>query len=329
MNIVKKSIVVGSVALMMIAGTAVEWVSFGANESVVPLSISASAEGSIASGGRTGGMTDGLILRRPFKVRTVKAVTHSGKQIDRYTCTTSAIRIQWFASLQADGYIVERKDEGSSEWKPVGDLSAWKDSGVLTMRDAGLKAGTRYTYRVKAYFENIDGTINYGATSAPIKAVTKPEQVKVIKAEYRGKNIKDACQILTVGNLLSRKPFELVFGSKTTKHGTVKCSYKASEDYKACGIVKTASGVQMSKMPKTALGKDCFSWNKKSSKVECYGGYADFNGFMLKLTPTVTDANGKVVSGESTAVCYTNRNKMCDLRTSCGDWHLFCNHGKR
>lgn len=327
MNIVKKSIVVGLAALMMVAGTATEWASFGANESVVSPSISASAEGSGTSG-RTGGMTDGLILRRPFKVRTVKAVTRSGKQIDKYTCTTSAIRIQWLASPQAKGYIVERKDEGSNEWKPVGDLSAWKDSGVLTMRDAGLKAGTRYTYRVKAYFENVDG-INYGVASAHIKTVTRPEQVKVIKAEYRGKNVKDACQIFTVGNLISRKPFELVLGNKTKKYGTVKCSYKASGDYEVCGIVTTASGVQMSKMPKTASGKDCFSWNKKSNKVECYGGYADSNGFTLKLTQTVTDANGKVVSGESTAVCCTNRNEMCDLRTSFGDWHLFCNHGKR
>lgn len=326
MNIVKKSIVVGSAVLMMIAGTAVEGAPLGANEGIIPRSISASAEGS--STGGTGGMSDGLILRTPFKVNTVKTVTRSGKQIDKYTCTTNAIRIQWLASPQADGYIVERKDEGSSEWKLVGDLSAWKGSGILTMRDAGLKAGTRYTYRVKAYIQEGENQ-RCGAASAPVKAVTKPEQVKVIKAEYRGKNVKDACQILTVGNLVSRKPFELVLGNKTTKYGTVKCSYKASGDYRVCGMAKTASGIKMSKMPKTASGKGCFSWNKKSNKVECYGGYADFNGFMLKLTPTVTDANGKVVSGESTAVCYTNRNKMCDLRTSFGDWHLFCNHGKR
>ena len=97
-----------------------------------------------------------------------------------------ALRINWTKNANADGYIVEMYQGG--KWARVAKIT---NNSTTTFRKAGLKAGTAYKFRVKAY-KMYDRTAAYSAYSATVAARTNPS---VIKGAKLGGRAADALRI--------------------------------------------------------------------------------------------------------------------------------------
>ena len=90
-----------------------------------------------------------------------------------------ALRINWAKNASADGYIVEMYQ--GNKWVRVAKITS---NSTTTFRKAGLKAGTAYKFRVKAY--KMSGkTAVYGAYSATVAARTNPSVIKGAKLTGR------------------------------------------------------------------------------------------------------------------------------------------------
>ena len=90
-----------------------------------------------------------------------------------------ALRINWTKNTSADGYIVEMYQ--GNKWVRVAKIT---NNSTTTFRKAGLKAGTAYKFRVKAY--KMSGkTAVYGAYSATVAARTNPSVIKGAKLTGR------------------------------------------------------------------------------------------------------------------------------------------------
>ncbi len=90
-----------------------------------------------------------------------------------------ALRINWTKNANADGYIVEMYQ--GNKWVRIAKITS---NNTTTFRKAGLKAGTAYKFRVKAY--KMSGkTAVYGAYSATVAARTNPSVIKGAKLTGR------------------------------------------------------------------------------------------------------------------------------------------------
>ena len=97
-----------------------------------------------------------------------------------------ALRINWSKNASADGYIVEMYQ--GNKWVRVAKITS---NNTTTFRKAGLKAGSVYKFRVKAY--KMSGkTAVYGNYSATVAARTNPS---VIKGAKLGGRAADALRI--------------------------------------------------------------------------------------------------------------------------------------
>ena len=97
---------------------------------------------------------------------------------EEYTSVTDAVRINWEKIDNATGYRIYRYNEKNKSWD---NITTIKDNTVLTYRDEGLKSGTVYRYKVKAYKKV--GDVNYwGFASDEKYTATAPDKVTVTKA---------------------------------------------------------------------------------------------------------------------------------------------------
>ena len=97
-----------------------------------------------------------------------------------------ALRVNWTKNANASGYIVEMYQ--GNKWVRVAKIT---NNSTTTFRKAGLKAGTAYKFRVRAY--KMSGkTAVYGAYSATVAARTNPS---VIKGAKLGGRAADALRI--------------------------------------------------------------------------------------------------------------------------------------
>ena len=103
-----------------------------------------------------------------------------------------ALRINWTKNTNADGYIVEMYQ--GDKWVRVAKIT---NNSTTTFRKAGLKAGTVYKFRVKAY-KMYDITAAYSAYSATVTARTNPS---VIKGAKLGGRAADALRINWTKNI--------------------------------------------------------------------------------------------------------------------------------
>ena len=97
-----------------------------------------------------------------------------------------ALRINWTKNASADGYIVEMYQ--NDKWARVAKIT---NNSTTTFRKAGLKAGTAYKFRVKAY-KMYDRTVAYSEYSATIAARTNPS---VVAGTKLGGRAADALRI--------------------------------------------------------------------------------------------------------------------------------------
>ena len=90
-----------------------------------------------------------------------------------------ALRINWTKNVNADGYIIEMYQNGN--WARVGKIAS---NSTTTFRKSGLKAGTIYTFRVKAY-KMSGSTAVYSDYSSTVTARTNPSVITGAKLTGR------------------------------------------------------------------------------------------------------------------------------------------------
>ena len=93
--------------------------------------------------------------------------------------TDTLLSLAWNKNSTADGYIVEMYQNG--KWARVAKIT---NKSTTTFRKSGLKAGTAYKFRVRAY--KMSGkTALYGNYSATVAARTNPSVIKGAKLTGR------------------------------------------------------------------------------------------------------------------------------------------------
>ena len=98
--------------------------------------------------------------------------------VTSFSCTQTAIRINWTAVDGASGYRVYRYNSKLKKYERI----AVVDASVLTYRDSGLTAGTKYKYKVIACASNSAGT-TLGKASTPYTAATKALRPSIKKTK--------------------------------------------------------------------------------------------------------------------------------------------------
>ena len=144
-----------------------------------------------------------------------------------------ALRINWTKNANADGYIVEMYQ--GNKWVRVSKIT---NNNTTTFRKAGLKAGTVYNFRVKAY-KMYGSTAAYSDYSAELAARTNPS---VMKGAKLGGRAADALRINWAKNTSADGYIVEMYQSnkwvrvaKITKNSTTtfrKAGLKASSVYK-------------------------------------------------------------------------------------------------
>ncbi len=122
---------------------------------------------------------DYVILDKLPTLAKITGVKLGGRAAD-------ALRINWTKNASADGYIVEMYQGG--KWSRVAKITS---NNTTTFRKAGLKAGTVYKFRVRAY-KMSGSTAIYSDYSAEIAARTNPS---VMTGAKLGGRAADALRI--------------------------------------------------------------------------------------------------------------------------------------
>ena len=144
-----------------------------------------------------------------------------------------ALRINWTKNANADGYIVEMYQ--GNKWVRIAKITS---NNTTTFRKAGLKAGTAYKFRVRAY--KMSGkTAVYSAYSNELAARTNPS---VMKGAKLGGRAADALRINWTKNASADGYIvEMYQGNKWVRVGKItnnstttfrKAGLKASTVYK-------------------------------------------------------------------------------------------------
>ena len=161
-------------------------------------------------------------------VKTVPAL----KAKTTYTCTTNAVRINWNKVSGATGYKVYRYDPTTKKWVA---LKAIYDPNVLTYKDSGLKAGTVYNYRVKAFVKS-EGKFYFGKSCDTITTATRPAAATVTKANKTSTAVRLFWKNVTcTGYKIQR------YNASTKKWVTVKYVPTGTTNYKISGLKKNTS----------------------------------------------------------------------------------------
>ena len=111
-----------------------------------------------------------LTLKKPGKPTAVKASRNK----------SGSIRISWKKSSNATGYILYRYDSKTKKWSKV------KTTKSTSYVNTGLKSGTDYKYKVKAYSQ-LGKEKKYSSYSSVLKTSTAPAKPHLTHAGKAGK----------------------------------------------------------------------------------------------------------------------------------------------
>ena len=142
----------------------------------------------IKSGSTISYKDTGLSIGKTYKYK-VKAYVKSGSTtywgVASSTITTStkpakvtiksasksktAVRLNWKKVTGASGYKIQQYNASTKKWTTIKTI---RSGSTLTYRISGLKSGTVYKYRIRAY-RKVNGKTFFGAYSATKKVTTK------------------------------------------------------------------------------------------------------------------------------------------------------------
>lgn len=180
---------------------------------------------------------------------------HSTVVMTDYTSTTDAVRINWKPVYNACGYRVYRYENG--KWKSIKTLG---NGDVTTFKDNGLKAGTAYKYKVKAYIRE-NGEAVWGKASSVFTAAAKPAAPTIKKTS------QSASAVRLYWNKVACSGYKIQqYDTKTKSWKTVKLVSSGKTDYKVTGLKKGTSYKFRIQAYKTAGDSKAFSkWSASKS----------------------------------------------------------------
>ena len=106
--------------------------------------------------------------------KTIKKLTAKST----FTCTSSAIRINWNKLSGVTGYKIFRYDDANKKWVAV---KAVYDPNATNYKISGLKSGKVYKFRVKAFVKE-NNKFYFGESCSTISTATRPNTTTVTKA---------------------------------------------------------------------------------------------------------------------------------------------------
>jgi uncharacterized repeat protein (TIGR02543 family) len=92
--------------------------------------------------------------------------------------TTSAVKIFWSESVDAEGYTVWAREEGQTSYKRVAITYKDEERSFTWKKRA---AGTKYFFVVKAWVKDENGKFVFSEASKTVRGTTKPETAKIQK----------------------------------------------------------------------------------------------------------------------------------------------------
>lgn len=98
-------------------------------------------------------------------------------EIGKSSSSLTAVRLNWSKAKNASGYRIYKYNSSTKKWDTYKTLSG---SSNTEYRVTGLKSGTTYKFKVKAYLKSEGATVWGDASEAYITA-TKPENVNIVK----------------------------------------------------------------------------------------------------------------------------------------------------
>ena len=125
------------------------------------------------------------ILDTAISVSARSAPENEGKTpaqvvITKYSADSTSVTLKWKDCENAHGYKIYRYTDG--KYKTVATISTFANSGKVT----GLSPNTQYTFKVRAFNYNKDGSKVWGKSSKAYIATTGP----VSSNDYKVKSVK-------------------------------------------------------------------------------------------------------------------------------------------
>ena len=194
-----------------------------------------------------------------------------GKLVEKNTVTpvsglklggraSDALRLNWNKNTSANGYIIEQYKGG--KWVRIAKIT---NNATTTYRVSGLKAGTAYKFRVKAYRMN-GKTALYSKYTAALAARTNPSKVTGVK----------------IGGKASTA-LRPSWTKNTSADGYIVEIYKGGKWVRAAKLTKnTTTTYRISGLKKNTTYKIRIKAYKMSGKKALYSGYTTISGKTTK-----------------------------------------------
>ncbi len=173
--------------------------------------------------------------------------------LQKFSASENAARINWNKVEGADGYRVYKYENG--KWKTIKTIN---NGDTTTYRDSGLKAGTTYKYKVKAFVRDSAGKAVWGGASATITTATKPSKPTITKAS------KSKTAVRLYWNKVSgASGYKLQqYDSKTKTWKTVKTLNASADNYKVTSLkAHTAYKFRIQAYKKAGSQKSYSDWS--------------------------------------------------------------------
>ena len=171
-----------------------------------------------------------------------------------------ALRLNWTKNANASGYIIEQYKNG--KWVRIAKITK---NTTTTYRVSGLKAGTAYKFRVKAY--RMSGkTAIYSKYTKTLAARTNPSKVSGLK----------------IGGKASTA-LRLNWAKNSSADGYIIEMYKGGKWVRAAKITKNSTVTyKKSGLAKNTTYKFRIKAYKMSGKTAIYSGYTTISGKTTK-----------------------------------------------
>lgn len=185
-----------------------------------------------------------LAVKETFNNPVLKTATTG------YTSDTSSVTISWNRQDNANGYRIYRYNSSTKKWVNIKTIT---NNSTSSYKDSGLKSGTVYKYKVKAYKKR-NGKTYWGDASDTLAAATTPSKVKITKATKSSSAVrlywdKVACTGYKIQQL----------DEATGEWKTVKLAGASATNYKITGLKSDTAYKFRIQAYKTAGSQKAFS----------------------------------------------------------------------
>lgn len=172
--------------------------------------------------------------------------------VSKITTSSTAITVKWNAVKNVDGYRLYRKAEGETKWSQIAKITG------TSYTDKNVKAGTVYTYTVRAYKGN---TLSGYDKTGWVGVILKTPTVKISNAE---KGVKVAWS--QVNGATGYTVYRSQYNPSTNKWSSWKNRGTAKATKSSWVDTKVTSGVNY-KYTVRAINGSCKSAYKASSAL--------------------------------------------------------------